>query len=121
MTKIATQSLEQQLRTLATRLRGEISGLRNEAFSAETGLSDMPSEQADLASLQSEEDRVRAFLGNEQLILKEVEDALERVEQGTYGQCTTCGKTIAHDRLESIPYTRFCVTCAQRAETARVS
>ena len=42
-------------------------------------------------------------------ILGEIRAALERVEDGTYGVCTTCGKPIATERLEAVPYAARCV------------
>ena len=44
----------------------------------------------------------------------EVEAALERVEDGTYGVCEQCGGPIAEARLEALPATRSCITCAAR-------
>lgn len=39
----------------------------------------------------------------------QVNDALERMEQGTYGTCVTCGEDIPFERLEAIPYTAYCI------------
>lgn len=116
MTKAQLMSFEQQLRALASRLRGEVTSLRDEAFSAQSNVADMPSEQVDLASVQSEEDRVRTLLGNEQSMLQEVDAALERIENGTYGRCGGCGRLIAQERLESVPFARLCVKCAIMTE-----
>jgi RNA polymerase-binding transcription factor DksA len=41
----------------------------------------------------------------------DIQEALRRIEAGTYGACERCGGTIALERLEAIPYTRHCVTC----------
>lgn len=48
-------------------------------------------------------------------ILK-IDDAIERLNAGTYGLCQECGEAIAIERLEVAPYTRFCVTCKKRRE-----
>ncbi|MBQ1093658.1 TraR/DksA C4-type zinc finger protein [Streptomyces sp. B93] len=47
--------------------------------------------------------------------LKEIEEAFARVEDGTYGTCLGCAKPIPAERLEILPYTRFCVACQRRA------
>ncbi|WP_405634237.1 TraR/DksA C4-type zinc finger protein [Streptomyces sp. NBC_00056] len=47
-------------------------------------------------------------------VLKEIEAAVTRVEDGSYGICLGCSRTIPVERLEILPYTRFCVPC-QRA------
>lgn len=45
--------------------------------------------------------------------------ALDRLEEGTYGECASCGKAIAPARLEAIPYTALCVDCASAQESSR--
>lgn len=46
--------------------------------------------------------------------LRQVEVALERIERGLYGRCTTCGSEIPKGRLEIMPESRLCMTCAAR-------
>ena len=43
--------------------------------------------------------------------LQAIEDALERIEEGTYGMCETCEAEIAEGRLQAMPFTRLCVQC----------
>ena len=50
----------------------------------------------------------------EQLHLVQIESALERIESGTFGTCQTCGKPIAPERLEAIPWATDCVECHAR-------
>lgn len=45
--------------------------------------------------------------------LEEIEDALARLAEGAYGKCEVCGGTIELERLELLPYTRVCATCAK--------
>ncbi|NIR37045.1 MAG: hypothetical protein GWN07_13970, partial [Actinobacteria bacterium] len=47
--------------------------------------------------------------------LHKVERALERVEEGTYGICESCGESIPVARLEVLPYATTCVSCARKA------
>ncbi|WP_069650196.1 TraR/DksA C4-type zinc finger protein [Caloranaerobacter ferrireducens] len=51
---------------------------------------------------------------NEQNLLMQIEDSLNRIENGTYGICEKCGKKINEERLEIIPYAKFCIECANR-------
>jgi len=51
---------------------------------------------------------------NERLRL--IEEALERIEEGTFGLCVSCDKKIKIDRLQAIPYTRLCIECARESE-----
>jgi DnaK suppressor protein len=48
--------------------------------------------------------------------LTEIDDALSRLEAGTFGACETCGGPIGRQRLAAVPYTRYCVTCEERSE-----
>ena len=47
---------------------------------------------------------------------KEITDALERINQGTFGKCEECGGTIPKGRLQALPYTRHCVACARKIQ-----
>lgn len=46
--------------------------------------------------------------------LREVEDALARIEDGTYGSCSVCGKPISEERLEAVPWTTLCIDDARK-------
>ncbi|MEX2288164.1 MAG: TraR/DksA C4-type zinc finger protein [Planctomycetaceae bacterium] len=49
-------------------------------------------------------------------ILNAINDALDRVEAGTFGKCVGCGKAIARDRLEAMPYVAYCTDCERALE-----
>ncbi len=55
-----------------------------------------------------------ASSSNERLRL--IEEALERVEEGTFGLCLSCGEEIKAERLKVIPYTTLCINCARESE-----
>ncbi|MDQ1373035.1 MAG: DnaK suppressor protein [Actinomycetota bacterium] len=59
-----------------------------------------------------ERQRVAALLDHVRRRLAELDDAIERIEAGTYGACATCGRPIAPERLEALPTTATCVDCA---------
>ena len=50
---------------------------------------------------------------NEEQLLAEIDAALERIEAGTFGVCTNCGKPIAEDRLDARPWADLCIDCAR--------
>jgi len=52
----------------------------------------------------------------EQRVLRLIEDAFERMEQGVYGTCVDCGGPISEARLEAIPYAKLCVRCKELRE-----
>lgn len=53
---------------------------------------------------------------SERQMLFQVEEALRRIEDGTYGRCANCGQPINVQRLEAVPWTRFCINCQELAE-----
>ena len=51
-------------------------------------------------------------------ILQAIEEALGRLEQGTYGVCRDCGEPVAEARLKAIPWTRVCISCKEKQSEA---
>ncbi len=49
-------------------------------------------------------------------VLHEIDAALGRIDDGTYGTCTRCGTTISEERLEAMPYATLCIDCKRREE-----
>lgn len=58
----------------------------------------------------------QSILVNEQSLLTLVEQALQRIDQGTYGLCTNCGKPIGEKRLEAIPWAAHDIVCEEQLE-----
>ena len=57
------------------------------------------------------------YLDNtEEAIRQQVIDALRRIDNGTFGDCQQCGKPIAAERLEAVPYASFCIACERDRE-----
>jgi len=54
-----------------------------------------------------------AIAQNEELLLEQVNAALERIRAGKFGVCEQCGRTIDVQRLQAIPYTSYCIDCAR--------
>ena len=75
--------------------------------------------QADAGSDAYDRDFALSLLSQEQDALYEIEEALKRIEQGTYGICELSGKPISHARLEAIPFARFTVECQSQLEKQR--
>ena len=57
-----------------------------------------------------------SLVSNEQEALYEIEEALKRLELGTYGKCETCDRAIAKPRLSAVPFARMCVQCQSEFE-----
>jgi DnaK suppressor protein len=73
-----------------------------------TGIS---SEQADEASAVAEYDRNQGMLENDRALERRIQAALRRLDEGKYGICERCGKSIVARRLEALPYVTLCVDC----------
>jgi len=96
---------------------------RAEILAASTGTRPLPasadvnSRQGDLADQASGNNEVHIQLKLKQTdakILQAIEEALYRMEKGTYGICRDCGDPISPARLEAIPWTRVCISCKQK-------
>lgn len=96
---------------------------RGEILAAGGGVKPLPtstdtnSRQGDLADQASGNNEVHIQLKLKQTdakILQAIEEALWRMEQGTYGACRDCGEEIAAARLNAIPWTRVCITCKEK-------
>jgi len=72
--------------------------------------------QADAGSDAYDRDFALSLLSQEQDALYEIDQALKRIELGTYGVCEMSGKPIPHTRLEAIPFARFTVECQSQLE-----
>lgn len=56
------------------------------------------------------------ILATEHNILTEVDAALDRIGEGTFGVCQQCGRKITEERLKAIPYAALCIDCARRSQ-----
>jgi DnaK suppressor protein len=75
---------------------------------------DCPSDEGDLSQQHHEE---WIFLNRNTIdmkLLREISDALERLEHGQYGICLECEEPISSKRLDAVPWARYCVTCQEQ-------
>lgn len=100
-------------------LLGNVEGLDAEADVKnwrESGFDDDP---ADAGSASFERETAQSLSLHARNLLSQIEDALRRLDDGTFGDCVTCGRRIELERLEAIPYTTQCMDCRRREETGR--
>lgn len=71
---------------------------------------------ADVGSKGLERDAEMSLRANQSELLLQTEKALDRLDQGTYGQCESCGEAIGKNRLMAFPRATLCMTCKQREE-----
>jgi DnaK suppressor protein len=115
------QVYKDQLLMLRARLRGDVnhmadSALKKSRSEANGDLSSMPIHMADIGSDNFEQEFTLSLMENDGGTLTQIEASLERIEEGSYGQCEDCGTKIPKSRLNAIPYATLCVRCAQQQE-----
>ncbi|HOF88798.1 MAG TPA: TraR/DksA C4-type zinc finger protein [Armatimonadota bacterium] len=81
-----------------------------------TELSNYDDHPADLASETFEREKDLALEGNLEDMLEKINVALEKLEDGTYGVCDSCGAEINANRLEVLPWASLCLLCQDRLE-----
>jgi len=94
----------------------EDEALKKSRQDATGDLSSMPIHMADLGTDNYEQEFALGLMDSERNLIKEIDDALERIEQGTYGICEGTGKQITKARLEAQPWARYCVEYARTLE-----
>jgi len=73
-------------------------------------------DQADVGSTTLERDHEMSLANNARDMLDQIERALARIDDGTYGVCESCGKAIGKGRLQAFPRATLCVSCKEREE-----
>ena len=114
-----TRSQKERLLNLRDAMVDSMAGvakdnLRSRAEGSEASAFGM--HQADAGSDAYDRDFALSLLSQEQDALYEIDQALKRIEMGTYGVCEMSGKSIPHARLEAIPFARFTVDCQSQLE-----
>ncbi len=75
-----------------------------------------PSDVEDLGQMTYTEEMLDRLSQRDMFILREIDYALQKIKEGTYGICEGCGEDISEERLCALPWTRFCAKCAQQYE-----
>lgn len=124
MNKKKLEMHRKQLRDLAVRLGGDISALEDQARTPTGGqavgnLSNAPMHLGDMGTEVYLQELNATLLENEEYLRGEVMAALERVDKGTYGDCENCGEKIIDERLELLPYARYCTPCAEKLQSGK--
>ncbi len=118
MKKADMKVYKERLLALRARLRGDVSAMAEKALRDTGGESStMPLHMADAGSDNFEQEFTLSLMANEGDTLQRIEGALERIEDGVYGSCEECAGVIPKTRLNAIPYTPFCVKCAEKLQS----
>lgn len=105
------------LETEAAQLREDIGRAESDIASRlGDAVGDAGDDQADVGAKTYEREHELAMTHNARELLTQTEQALERIEKGTYGTCESCGEPIGKARLQAQPRAILCVECKQREE-----
>jgi RNA polymerase-binding protein DksA len=119
---IQTDRMRERLLEERKRVLGALDNLQAEnpgSLEDETGElvnSSADNHMADTATETFERELADTLQDNTGAVLTAIDGALERIDNGTYGTCIRCGKPIAPERLEALPYAELCIDCKREAE-----
>jgi len=110
------QLLKERERVEATikHLRNEHEGRLDQEVEETSSLAD--NHPGDLATVTLNREIDYTLGENSEQVLSEIDAALKRIEDGTYGKCDACGREIDTERLEVYPWARLCIDDARKAE-----
>jgi len=110
---------EQQLQFFKELLEERLVELRREAESTVAGMTDdkenLP-DPTDRAALESDRNFLLRIRDRERKLMSKIEEALERIADGSFGVCESCGEEIGIDRLKARPVTTQCIECKKKQE-----
>ncbi len=98
----------------------EDEALKKSRLDAAGDLSSMPIHMADIGTDNYEQEFALGLMDSERKLLREIDDALGRIEQKTYGICEGTGKPIPKARLEAQPWAKYCIEYARMLEQGLV-
>ena len=118
MKKTESKVYKQELVHLRARLRGDVTAMADSALNGKKAdkTARMPIHMAEIGTDNFEQEFTLSLLASEEDTLGMIESALERIEDGLYGLCQDCGSSIPKTRLNALPYTPFCVKCAEKTQ-----
>ncbi len=111
-----TERFKQRL--LAKR-RELLSGVRGSNIKSLEIAGDGIQDIADQASSAYTKEFLLSIGDAERRMLQQIDEALDRIRQDTYGQCEVCGEMIGERRLEALPFAKLCIACQEEEEEER--
>ncbi len=119
LNSITMKEIQELLRDRSRLLEVDLSGLDHDTAGMgadRAGAHSAPGHMAELASDASEKSVMYGQMEIQSDELVEVRDALERLENGSFGLCDSCNEDIPLERLRAIPYARLCMSCKTEEE-----
>jgi DnaK suppressor protein len=110
-----SERLEYFRELLHLRLK-ELVGEAERTVSGMTGSNDAFPDPTDRASLETDRNFILRIRDRERKLISKIKEALERIEDGSYGICEACGEDISEKRLIARPVTTLCIDCKSKQE-----
>ena len=122
MTKPDFTVHRERLLALRGRLQGDMIQMADAALSKDhSDAISVPTDTAELGTGNSDQELTLSLMGSEKNALDQIDGALKRIEDGSYGVCEDCGEEIGLKRLEARPVTTLCIDCKTLQETREKS
>lgn len=112
----AFQPLLKKLQHRRNEITGQVNHLEQDLREDIADNQNMPGDMADHGSGELNQHLSVTLMENDRVELERIEKAILRIEEGVYGQCEVCQKTIPMARLKAIPWATRCIACQSRAE-----
>ncbi len=109
----------EQLLALRASLLGDMTQMEDDTLKDHSKTNSIPSDMAELGSDNADQELTFRLLGSENDTLDQVESAITRIEDRSYGRYGKCGEQIPKSRLDAIPYAAQCVQCTSEQENSR--
>ena len=107
----------ERLLALRARIQGDTTQMEDNALNKDhSTTTSMPNDMAELGTGNFDQEFTLSLLASESNALDQIEAAIERIENGSYGKCEMCDEQIPESRLDAIPYAARCVQCASQQE-----
>ncbi len=107
--------VEDKLREEQESLVRQVSEIELRYYGDEGAVAARGGDEGEPETVTTDRERDLSLLENARALLDQVERALRRIEDGTYGSCANCGKNIEAARLKALPHASLCIAC-KRAE-----
>jgi len=100
-------------------LQSQLDELIQEAYKTLNGMTDPKDnfpDPTDRASLETDRNFLLRIRDRERKLIEKIKEALERIDNGTFGMCEICGREIGEERLRARPVTTQCIDCKKKQE-----
>jgi len=121
LTKSDLQYFRSLLLEKRREILGDVGSMESEAFKGGSNLSNMPIHMADVGTDNFEQEFTLGLIESERQILREIQEALVRVDNGSFGICQGTNKVIPRVRLEAVPWAKYTIEYSRLLESGKLS